>query len=343
MKFKVMHFKSTAIILLLIFLFSCEEKRLLIALNGQVVCDSSDILVSNLDNIVILDSEESIQWKGIYTDTSIKINLTKKAGTDGETETLTFVFSKKGDCLKLDRGYKYYYGSVADISAVTELQVFDFKMKDWEIDQKFSGQLVYRDYHDKQIYTVKFWVEFTEDNYELENTNYTYFSDCLMDKLPIDIDLDKDGMADYAIIYENKRDIGNNPQFNFYEIKLVSLNESKNQILAARSEAPYPIIFETPFSTKDASTYEGNLKNTLDIFYEFDTPYQEYNYFLNNKLTYKNILKNNKKDYFLIKMNFGDKKFYGWINFKFDALNCDIKVLETYLNPIETKHISLES
>jgi hypothetical protein len=42
-------------------------------------------------------------------------------------------------------------------------------------------------------------------------------------------------------------------------------------------------------------------------------------------------------------MYFGDKKFYGWIKFKFNALDYEIAVLETYLNPIKTKHFSVEN
>jgi hypothetical protein len=38
-------------------------------------------------------------------------------------------------------------------------------------------------------------------------------------------------------------------------------------------------------------------------------------------------------------MNFGDKKFYGWIKFAYDSENYTIEILETFLNPIETKHI----
>jgi len=339
-----MSFKNSALILLFLILYSCEEANLFGGIEGTIVCETSEIEVSASDNIVIANSVETVLWKGSYTDTSLKINFTKKAGTDGETETFTFVFTKKGDCLQVNRGYKYYYGSYTDVSAVTQMYILEFKIKEWDVDKKITGELVYRDHHDKQVYTLKFWIEFNEDDYEVEDSNYNYFSDCLLNKLPINIDVDKDGIIDYNIIYEEKRDVGNRPQFNSYTIKLISTDVEKNKILALDpGPYPYPIVFEAPFSTENTNVYLTGVKNTLDVFYEFDAPYQKYNYFLNNNLTYKNILKNNKEDYFLVKMYFGDKKFYGWVKFKFNVLDCEIAVLETYLNPIETKHISVEN
>jgi hypothetical protein len=339
-----MSFKNSALILLFLILYSCEEANLFGGIEGTIVCEASEIEISASDNIVIANSVETVLWKGSYTDTSLKINFTKKAGTDGETETFTFVFTKKGDCLQVNRGYKYYYGSYTDVSAVTQMYILEFKIKEWDVDKKITGELVYRDHHDKQVYTLKFWIEFNEDDYEVEDSNYNYFSDCLLNKLPINIDVDKDGIIDYNIIYEEKRDVGNRPQFNSYTIKLISTDVEKNKILALDpGPYPYPIVFEAPFSTEDTNVYLTGVKNTLDVFYEFDAPYQKYNYFLNNNLTYKNILKNNKEDYFLVKMYFGDKKFYGWVKFKFNVLDCEIAVLETYLNPIETKHISIEN
>ncbi|WP_339658694.1 hypothetical protein [uncultured Polaribacter sp.] len=337
-------YKYLIIVLLISILTSCEETPTVVVVEAQFVCDVSDIEISDAHKIAVPDDVNPILWEGTYTNETVEISYTQKAGSDGETETLTFVFNKKGDCIQLDHAYKYYYGAVGDISAITEMSVFEFKMKDWEIDKKFTGQLIYKDHHDKQTYTINFWVEFTEDDYEIVDTNYTYFSDCLLNKLPINIDVDKDGTDDYAIIYELGRDTGNNPQYNYYEIKLVSTDEEKNEILALKdSKEPYPIIFEAPFSTEDTRTYPSGIKNTLEVFYEFDAPYEKYNFFLNNNLTYKNTLKNDQDDYFLVKMNFGDKKFYGWIKFKYDVLNCDIAILETYLNPIETKHVSIDN
>jgi hypothetical protein len=91
------------------------------------------------------------------------------------------------------------------------------------------------------VYALTFWVEFNEENYETKDTNYTYFSDCLLNKLPIDIDVDKDGKTDYKIIYEEKRGVGNRPQLNSYAIKLTSACEEKNKILALKT-GPYAYL-----------------------------------------------------------------------------------------------------
>ncbi|SDR81638.1 hypothetical protein SAMN05216503_1024 [Polaribacter sp. KT25b] len=330
-------------------LFSCDETILITGIEGEIICDVSEIEVSASDNIVIADDESPVFWQGTYTDNSVKISYTKNAGTDGETETLAFVFNKKDGCLQIDRCYKYYYGSVADISAVTEMQVFEFKMKDWEIDKKFTGQLVYKDHHDKQTYTINFWVEFTEENYEVEDTNYTYFSDCFDNQLPIDIDLNKDGITDYSIISEEKFDLGNVPNFAYNNIKLISVDESINEIHSPKkSSIPYTVIFEPPFTSEDTKKYDANkfdseeVKNSLDVFYEFAAPYESYNFFLQNNLTYKKELSNNKDDYYIVKMAIDENSYYGWIKIEFSATECYIAVVDTYLESIPNKHISVD-
>ena len=67
--------------------------------------------------------------------------------------------------------YEYYYGSYFDVSAITKMPIFDLEIKDWDIDKKITGQITYRDHHDKQVYKTKFWLEFTEDDYEIEDTS----------------------------------------------------------------------------------------------------------------------------------------------------------------------------
>ena len=127
-----MPFKNSVIFLLLCIICSCEEElNIGTRIEGKVVCKTSEVDVSKADNIVITDNVAPVLWKGSYTDTSVKINYTKKAGTDGETETFTFVFNKKEDCLQIDYGYQYYYGSFTDISAVTKIQIFDLKLNEW--------------------------------------------------------------------------------------------------------------------------------------------------------------------------------------------------------------------
>jgi hypothetical protein len=134
--------------------------------------------------------------------------------------------------------------------------------------------------------------------------------------------------------------IGNKPQFNTYTIKLISTNEDENLILSPIiTDGLYTVIYEAPFNSENKRQYKNDVKNALDIFYEFDAPYQNYNYFLNNNLTNKDFLNNNKEGYYIVRMNFGDKKFYCWVKFAYDSENYNIEVLETFLNPIETKHI----
>ena len=223
------------------------------------------------------------------------------------------------------------------------MDILEFYNHSWEKDSQFSGLLVYKDPHNKQLYSRKFWINFTENDNLIENTNFSFFDDYFDGKLPIDIDMDKNGSIDYKMIAEEKRDIGNTPQFNIYTIKLISTNENENLILSPLIKtSPYTVIYEAPFNSENKRQYINDVKNALDVFYEFDAPYQNYNYFLNNNLTNKDFLTNNKEDYYLVSLILGGKTFYGWIKFKFDMENYEVEILETFLNPTETEHIYVD-
>ena len=342
------------LVLIPFLIFSCTSKSGIEEIDNEideenetdtiVVCSNTDIEVTQQDNIVIPHATNPVVWEGTYNETNVKINYTKSVGTSGETETLTFLFGKSGDCLQVNNGSKYYYGSSYDVSAVTSMTILEFKIKDWEVDKKFTGQLTYRDHHDKQIYTIKFWVTFTEDEYELENTNYTYFSNCLDNKLPIDIDLNNDGNTDFILGYEENRNIGNTPNFTSYTIKLFSANDDDSNLILSpkRNSSPYFIIFNPPFSSENTKRYHNGVKNTLDIFYEYDVPYERYNYFLNNSLTYRDILEDDRDDYFLVRMTISDQHYYGWIKLNFKATSCAAEVVATYLHDVADEHISVD-
>ena len=339
-----MRIKITLFILLFAILHACtsEEKQEFTAIKDKINCANSTLLISENDSIVDTESAKPITWKGSYNDNSVEINFIKTISTDNETEKLSFVFKKVDSCLKIERIYKYYDGNLVAISAITEMEILDFAIQDWEVNKLFSGSVTYQDHHDKKVYTRKFWVTFSSDDY-VENTNdFTLFSNCFASKLPIDIDMNADNLIDYKLIYEKILNKGNNPSYTEYAIKLISTDPDINYILSPRaSKSPYSIVFEAPFSSENTHQYMSEMKNTLDIFYEFEAPYQKYNHFLNNKLTYKNEFSNDKEDYFVVRINFGDKKFYGWIKFNLNVANCELEIIETYLNPIETKHISV--
>ncbi|MBU3010011.1 hypothetical protein KO506_01175 [Polaribacter vadi] len=342
-------YKYLTLILLLSILYSCDTVNTEEGIEGTILCDLSDIGVTASDNVVVLDNSESAIWQGSYSDNSVRINYTKDLNDNNTTETLNFVFNKIDDCLQIDHGYEFYEGSTADISALTQVYVLEVSVQDWEIDEKFSGQITYRDHHDKLIKTLNFWVDFTIDDYIAEETNYTYFSACFADKLPIEIDLDKDGTTDYTLLADEVIDFANTPNFVAYNIKLVSTDEEINEILSPKGVSiPFPVIFEPPFSTEDTRSYAANkfdsadVRNSLDVFYEFDAPYENYNFFLQNNLTYKKEFANDKDDYYALKLIRNDENFYGYIKLDFDAINCEINILETYLSETAEEHISIE-
>lgn len=338
-----MQLRYPVILILTYVLFSCssaenigpEEDPNLI-----VNCSNTGVTISEGDNIVIPHATNPVLWEGTYNDSSVKISYTKPIAT--ESETFTFVFEKVNNCLKIVSAYKFYDGKEVDVSAITAMNVSEFYTKEWEIDKKFTGILIYTDPHVKQEYSHKFWLDFTEENKEIESTSYALFEDCLGSKLPIDIDMNTDGIVDFKMVAEKVRDVGNTPQFNRYVIKLVSTNENENQILSPRrNEGPYTVLFEPPFTSENTRQYFNEVKNALDIFYEFDAPYQSFNYFLNNRLTYKEFLENEKEDYYLIKMGLADKEYYGWIQFTFNSGTCTVAILDTYLSPNPDEHVSV--
>jgi len=307
-----------------------------------VDCSNSIITITESDAIAIPDATNPVYWEGIYNETSVRVGFTKQVSTDGETESIYFVFNKVDECLTIDSAYKYYNGDLADVSAITEMNVSGSSTQDWEMDTKFSGVVTYIDPHDKSSYTRKFWVTLTTDDFVEETNDFQSFSDCFTTKLPIAIDVNNDNVIDFNLNYEEIRNNGNKPSYSEYQIKITSSDTVLNSILSPkRSSSPYGIIFEPPFTTEDARKYTSDVKSSLDIFYEFDAPYQEYNYFLNNNLTYKQTLNNTEDDYFVISMILNGNVHYGWIHFKLNTSSCSVEIIDTYFNSTAYEHIDV--
>lgn len=329
--------------------FSCSTKTTLLEPEREIVCTSSNFSVDPSANIVIPDTNSPVVWEGSYTETTVKISFTLNLGVDNETETFNFIFNKVGECLQINRGYEYYFGSFAGISALTEVDILELQITEWELDKKLTGKIAYLDHHDKEIYNRNFWVEFTEDNYTIENTQFNYFSDCFANKLPIDLDIDNDNVVDYQFIAEEIKNTGNIPAFTENIIKLVSVDETINEILSPRGiNPPFPVIFEPPLTSENTRKYDANrfnsldVRNALDIFYEFESPYENYNFFLNNNLTNKKEFENTIDDYYLIRLIRNSEYYYGWIKVDFNALDCHLAVLGTYLNTVPNQHINID-
>lgn len=303
-----------------------------------IKCDFENLQVTENDSIAISNTLNPAVWKGFYSATSIIINFTKNVGDDGETEKFSVVFQKINNCLKVERAYKFYDGKDVDISAITEVTILDFSIQNYSIDELFTGIINYIDPHDKETYYRKFWIELHPD--VTEPTNILTFENCLGNKIPIEIDINNDKITDFQLTAEEIKDEGNKPKFSYFTIKLISTNPTNNKILSPkRSNSPYIVVFEPPFSSENTEQYFGGVKNELDVFYQFEPPYENYNYFLSNKLTYKEILTNNKKDYFVISLFIGGKRYFGWIQFELDTANCSVKIVETFLNPIADEPI----
>ncbi len=340
MIWQMIHKFSLFLLFNLIF-FSCSNQQKIDDLDDIpkiIKCDAENLQITENDSIAISNTTNPVSWKGFYNATTININYTEIISSDGETEKFSVVFSKENNCLKVDRAYKFYDGKEAAISAITEITILDFSFQNYTIDQLFSGIITYVDPHDKEIYTRKFWIELQPDLGE--SSTILLFETCLGDKMPINIDMNDDKITDFQLIAEKTKDIGNKPNYTIYTIKLVSTNTSNNKILSPkRSNSPYFVVFEPPFSSENTEQYFGGVKNELDVFYQFETPYENYNYFLSNKLTYREILTNNKKDYFVISLFIGGKRYFGWIQFQLDTSNCAVKIVETFLNPISDEPI----
>lgn len=323
--------------------FSCSNQKNLDEIpeiDIRIKCSNTDIQITENDSLAISNSLKPAIWRGFHNINSVQIYFTKEVSSDGETETFTAIFSKVNNCLKIERAYKFYDGKQVDVSAITEVVVLDFDIKTWEIDDLFLGIITYLDPHDKETYSRKFWIKLTSESTQNESLEPFFFKNCVGDLLPLDIDLDKDGNIDFKLTYEEINDTGNKPRFSYYIIKLVSTNQSINQILSPkRNNSPYFVVFEPPFSSENTKQYLEDVKNELDVFYEFEVPYEKYNYFLSNKLTYREILTNNLKDYFVVSLFIDGKNYFGWIQFELDSANCTVKIVETYLNPIPDEHI----
>ncbi len=335
-------------LLLIIFIFSCNANETTEEINNNennevTVCANTNVSISKQDNIVIPHATNPVFWEGSYNNNNLTISFTKPVGTDGETETKAFIFDKKGNCLTKNRAYEFYNGELNDVSAVTEITVSEFYIKEWIVDEKLTGLIVYTDPHDKKTYSRKFWVEFTSSDFKADTTNFLRFEDCFLNKLPIEVDMNSDNIIDFELTYEEINNIGNTPKYNQYTIKMVSTYENKNKILSKkRNQQPYFIIHQPPFTSENKKQYLVGVKDILDVFFEYEAPYQNFNYFLNNNLTNSNVLENNRDDYFIVSLSLNDEIFYGWIQFNFNVKNCEVEIIDTYLNPIAGEHISVD-
>lgn len=340
-----MNFKYYLIFLFPFFIFSCTSQDDIIQDNEEVIeevvsCISTNISISEEDNIIFNDPTDPVVWQGYFTEEQVHIYYTIKIGSANETETFNYIFDKKDNCLKLNRAYKFYNGREVDVSAITAMNVSEFYIKDWDRNSLFSGLIVYQDPHDKEIYSKKFWVDDLEKK---DNANQTpfLFEDCYANKLPIEIDINNDDIIDFSLGYVTYFDIGNTPKFRTYTLRLIPAS-NKNKILSPKkNNSPYTVVFEPPFSTENTNHYFGGVKHSLDVFYEFVAPYESYNYFLSNNLTYRSFFENEIPNYFLIRKEIGNEQFYGWIKFELDTANCSVAVVETYLQSEPNVHVQV--
>jgi hypothetical protein len=343
---------SRAILIIFVFtiISSCstskeEEITTVVIKDPEVVinCSNSAVIITEDDAIAIPSDTNPVSWVGSYTSTTVQVSFTKEIGFDDVTERHTFVFNKVNGCLKIDHAYKYYDGKLVDVSAISEMELHGFFTQDWEIDEKFSGVVTYKDPHDGQFYTRKFWVELTATDFFEEPTEFQLFSDCYLDKLPVEIDMDKNGTIDFNLSYLEIRNFGSIPAYSQYTMQLISTDNDINFILSPkRNSSPYNVLFESPFTTQNTRQYFNGVKNALDVFYEFDAPYQKYNYFLSNNLTYKTKLNNNADNYFAVSMSLDESEYFGWIKFRFSSITCSVEVLDTFLNTTPDEHISVD-
>lgn len=321
--------------------FSCsnpkqiEETEEIPEIPEIIECVTENLQITENDSIAIPNPINPVVWKGFYNSQSVEIHFTEKISTDDETEKFSILFSKKDNCLKIERAFKFYDGNQVAISAVTEVTILDFAIQSYTIDEQFSGMIRYLDPHDKEIYTLKFWTKLKQEDSENEPQETILFETCFGNKLPIDIDVNKDNQSDFQLTFEEKKDIGNIPKFSYFTIKLIPTNTTTNFILSQIStKSPFILVFEPPFSSENAKYYAEEVKNELDVFYQFEAPYENYNYFLNNKLTYRKILSNNLKDYFVVSLIINGKQHFGWIQFELNTDSCKVLIVETYFNPV---------
>lgn len=328
--------------LFLLVVVSCKPQQIQEEIEENIVCSASSLKITKDAAVALIKNNDSIKWQGTYSNNFVRISYTTTIGSDGELETHHFVFKKIGACIQIERGYKFYDGKLVDISAITELKVISFFLQDWKLNNKLVGNIIYQDHHDKNTYDIEFWVEFTPEDFVEETTKPVYFSDCFLSKLPIDIDMNADDTTDFKLTYEEVRNTGNNPAYSEYSIKLISTDFTTNAILSPRENSnQHYVVFEPPFTTENTRQYFNDVKTSLDVFYEFDAPYQSYNYFLNNILTYRKILENTIDDYFMVSIQVDGNTHYGWIKFKLNSTTCQVSILETYLNPTANEHVQV--
>lgn len=313
--------------------------------NVEYICERKDLGVTKGDSTTIvpyyfdmsLTSEKL--WNIKHSENTLELNHLSSGCGDECVSWDIYKFKIDENCIGLSYAYyrtQDFFDGIRDIEKI-ETNI-SLQVQNWIKNEHFSGQLVISNPLDGTEKIKKFWVDIKPENYsELSETNPLSFDDCLKSKLPLYIDLNNDNVNDFAIHYNVQQYLNKSPQRNKYAINLVSLNEN-NFILYNRNGFIH--------SNKENNITTENKDETtndsfLDVYTDFNLPYQEYSYWLRDIIAWSRpaTFPDLENNYFLVKKIVNNKSFYGWINFTIDTNNCSYQIHETFLNSEPDKHI----
>lgn len=338
-------------------IISCTKENL-----NTSSCTIPNLGVTNQDTAVVTNGRVS-PWKVRYTETEIELYRTTIPQLHGEHDTIGYVFRKVTNlrglntCLEFSYGYRHGTGAYGNIDigktvSITKAPVYSYQIQQWVENERLVGQLVVPTNLFGGITTLKFWVEYDEDDYYEYENNTPSASECIDPFVPIHIDINNDGVNDFSF----KNEVLDYSSANIFNLsrkinsfKVIPLNN--NSILYKVPLDFSNLVFEPPFSTQNASETQMPhfTNNTLAILEEFEPPYDRFDYwhFHNVSIHYYHPdhpqygFANDIDDYILVKLEKDGQYYYGWIKLLVKNHECVFEVLETYINPVANQHVSV--
>lgn len=287
------------------------------------------------------DINDNTSWMVKYSENIVELSYERGYSPENHGNVV-YVFKKINDCIKYDYRYEVVMGGIHPINGVYEYFIeHDLIIQEYIPDEKLVGRLIGE--YDSEIHNIDFWIDFTTDDFFVEEVpNYISFQNCLGNQLPMNIDINNDGVDDFRFtrdeqMYENTAFPEIVPELrNAVYFETISNN---NAILAGFENNSLPVFTEQ----LDENGSETNLVVWhADFIHENNYPYKQFNFWARYSNWEPYLYSTLTNFHYAIKMIVNGEPHYGYVKFSLSGIDCEIIIHETYLNPTPNEHIIIE-
>ncbi|WP_223033291.1 hypothetical protein [Hanstruepera marina] len=284
---------------------------------------------------------DNTPWKARYSENIVELSYERGYSPESHGNVI-FVFKKINNCIKFDYRYEVVMGGITpSINRVYEyFTEHDFIIQEYIPDEKLVGRLIGE--YDGEIHNIDFWIDFTTDDFFIEEVpDYISFQNCLGSQLPMNIDINNDGVDDFKFTRDEQ--FLEDPAFP--EIIPILRNiivfeaDNNNTILAGTYNLDLPVFTE---NLDQSGRDEDYVIWYTDFIHESIYPYKQFNFWTRGYTNEPYNLSTLTNIHYAIKMMVNGEPHYGYINFSILGNDCEIIIHETYLNPTPNEHIIIE-